>query len=126
MRPIHHRLEDRVRAHLFLCMLSYYLEWHLREAWAELTFRDECPPEQADPVAKAKRSGAAAAKASRKRTSGGGTPHSFESLIAELALRTRNAILLSTTGATFEQLSRPSPLQARAMALVEQKIPKQA
>ncbi len=126
VRPIHHRLEDRVRAHLFLCMLSYYLEWHLREAWAELTFRDECPPEQADPVAKAKRSGAATAKARRKRTARGEAPHSFESLIAELALRTRNAILLSTTGATFEQLSRPSPLQARAMALVEQKIPKQA
>ncbi len=92
VRPIHHRLEDRVRAHLLLCMLSCYLEWHLREAWAELTFRDECPPTQPDPVAKAERSGAAAAKARRKRTARGETPHSFESLIAELSLRTRNKV----------------------------------
>jgi hypothetical protein len=46
LRPVHHRLEDRVRAHVFLCMLAYYLAWHLREAWAELLFKDECPPTQ--------------------------------------------------------------------------------
>ncbi len=125
VRPIHHRLEDRVRAHLFLCMLSYYLEWHLREAWAELTFRDECPPEQADPVAKAKRSGAATAKARRKRTARGEAPHSFESLIAELSLRTLNTVRVGESTATFERLSEPNPVQARALELVES-IPKQA
>ena len=125
VRPIHHRLEDRVRAHLFLCMLSYYLEWHLREAWAELTYRDECPPEQADPVAKAKRSSSAADKARRKRSARGETPHSFESLIAELSLRTRNTIRVGESGATFERLSEPNAVQARALELVDS-IPKHA
>lgn len=125
VRPIHHRLEDRVRAHLFLCMLSYYLEWHLREAWAELTFRDERPPEQADPVAKAKRSGAATAKARRKRSARGEAPHSFESLIAELSLRTRNTVRVGESAATFERLSEPNPVQARALELVSS-IPKHA
>ena len=125
VRPIHHRLEDRVRAHLFLCMLAYYLEWHLREAWAELTFRDECPPEQADPVAKAKRSAAAAEKASRKRTVREEAPHSFESLLAELSLRTRNTIRVGESTATFERLSEPNAVQARALELVDA-IPKQA
>ncbi len=126
VRPIHHRLEDRVRAHLFLCMLSCYLEWHLREAWAELTFRDECPPEQPDPVAKAERSSSAAAKARRKRTARGSEPHSFESLIAELGLRVRNTIRVAGTGAGFERLTEPNDVQARALALVEQRIPKHA
>lgn len=125
VRPIHHRLEERVRAHLFCCMLAYYLEWHLREAWAELTFRDECPPEQPDPVAKAKRSGAATEKAHRKRTARGEAPHSFESLIAELSLRTRNTVRIGESGASFERLSEPNPVQARALELVAA-IPKQA
>ncbi len=125
VRPIHHRLEDRVRAHIFCCMLSYYLEWHLREAWAELTFRDECPPAQADPVAKAKRSAAATGKARAKRTSRGETPHSFESLIDELSLRTRNTIRVEGAEASFEQLSEPNELQARALELIE-RIPKHA
>lgn len=126
VRPIHHRLEQRVRAHLLLCMLAYYLEWHLREAWAELTFRDECPPAQSDPVAKAKRSGAATDKAHRKRTSNGESPHSFESLLAELGLRTCNTIRLRFSGATFDRLSEPTPLQDRAMQLIEQRVPKLA
>jgi hypothetical protein len=124
VRPIHHRLEDRVRTHLFICMLAYYLEWHLREIWAELTFRDECPPEQPDPVAKARRSGAAAEKARRKRTAGGAI-HSFESLIAELALRTRNTVRVGDSEATFERLSEPNAVQALALELVDS-IPKQA
>jgi len=123
VRPIHHRLEDRVRAHLFCCMLAYYLEWHLREAWAELTFRDERPPTQPDPVAKAKRSAAATGKARAKRTSRGETPHSFESLLAELGLRTRNTVRVGDSEASFEQLSEPSEVQARALELVET-IPK--
>jgi hypothetical protein len=125
VRPIHHRLEDRVRAHLFLCMLSYYLEWHLREAWAELTFRDQSPPAQSDPVAKAKRSAAATRKARTKRTTSGFEPHSFESLLAELARRTRNTIKVGDSEAGFEQLSEPNPLQARALKLIDS-IPKHA
>lgn len=125
IRPIHHRLADRVRAHLFICMLSYYLEFHLRGAWAELTFKDECPPTQPDPVAKAKRSASATTKARTKRTSRGEAPHSFESLIKELSLRTRNTICLGDSEASFERLSEPNPLQARALELLE-RIPKHA
>ena len=106
-------------------MLSYYLEWHLREAWAELTFRDECPPVGADPVAKAKRSEAATRKARRNRTSRDEAPHSFESLIDELSLRARNTIRVEGTEAGFERLTEPNAVQARALELVE-RIPKHA
>ena len=125
IRPIHHRLADRVRAHLLICMLSYYLEFHLRGAWAELTFKDEFPPTQVDPVAKAKRSPSATQKAQAKRTSRGEAPHTFKSLIKELSLRTRNTICLGDSEAGFERLSEPNPLQARALELLE-RIPKHA
>jgi transposase len=125
IRPIHHRLEDRVRAHLLICMLSYYLEFHLRDAWAELTFKDEYPPTQPDPVAKAKRSASATQKAQTKRTSRGEVPHSFESLIKELSLRTRNTICLGDPETGFERLSEPTELQARALELLD-RIPKHA
>jgi transposase len=126
IRPIHHRLEDRVRAHVFLCMLAYYLEWHLRAAWAELTFTDECPPTSPDPVAKASRSRAAERKARTKRTNTGEAPHSFRSLISELGLRTSNTIRVEGTDASFTQLSEPTRLQAHALELVETNVPKLA
>ena len=119
IRPIHHRLEERVRAHIFLCMLAYYLEWHLREAWAELTFEDESPPLAADPVAKAERSPAAKRKSSSKRTASGGRCHSFRSLLRELALVVRNTVELPATGATFASLTEPDPTQARALELAD-------
>ncbi len=78
IRPIHHRLEQRVRAHVFLCMLAYYLTWHLREAWTELLFKDEQPPLATDPVAKASRSPAAERKAQTKRTAAGEPCHSYK------------------------------------------------
>ena len=118
IRPIHHRLEDRVRAHVFLCMLSQYLEWHLREAWAELIFKDECPPERPDPVAKAMRSPEAERKARTKRTGQGHPCNSLRSLLEELALQTRNTVRVDGTDATFEQLTKPSELQARAHELI--------
>lgn len=117
LRPIHHHLEGRVRAHVFVCMLAYYLEWQLRSAWAELTFKDEAPPERASPVAKAQRSAAAERKAQSKRTRRSEPAHSFESLLAELATVTRNTIKLAGTGATFDKLAKPTPLQARALEL---------
>ena len=119
IRPIHHRLEGRVRAHVFLCMLALYLEWHLREAWRELTFADEEPPQSADPVAKARRSEGAQAKAKTKRTRAGESAQSFRDLLAELSLQTKNEIRLPGTDATFDQLSEPTPLGARALELVE-------
>jgi len=119
LRPIHHRLEDRVRAHVFLCMLAYYLAWHLREAWAELLFKDECPPTQADPVAKATRSAAAQRKARTKRTAAGEPCHSLDTLLSELSTRCRNTIRLHSTGASFDQLTEPTQAQARALELID-------
>jgi len=117
IRPIHHRLEDRVRAHVLLCMLAYYLTWHLREAWAPLLFKDDQPPINPDPVSKADRSPPAKRKAQTKRTANGQPCHSYRSLIAELATLTRNTIRLPGAQATFNKLAEPTPLQARALEL---------
>jgi hypothetical protein len=117
IRPIHHRLEDRVRAHVLLCMLAYYLTWHLRAAWAPLLCKVEQPPINSDPVAKADRSPAAKRTAQTKRTATGEPCHSYRTLIAELATLTRNTIRLPGAPATFDKLTEPTPLQARALDL---------
>ena len=119
LRPIHHRLEDRVKAHVFLCTLSYYLSWHLRRALKPLLFDDEQPPERADPVAKASRSQPAARKAQTRRTASGEPCHSLQTLLPELATRCRNTIRLPATGATFDQPTEPTPTQARALELID-------
>jgi hypothetical protein len=118
LRPIHHHLDERVRAHVFLCMLAYYLEWHLRQALAELLFDDERPPLRADPVAKAERSAAARRKAARKRTTSGERCHSFQTLIAELALVVRDTNRITDTGASFEKVTKPNTVQTHALELV--------
>jgi transposase len=117
IRPIHHHLEHRVKAHVFLCTLAYYLTWHLKQAWAPLIFKDEQPPTATDPVAKATRSAAAQRKTQTKRTATGEPCHSYRSLITELATLTRNTIRLPHTDATFDKLAEPTPLQARALDL---------
>ena len=114
IRPIHHHLETRVRAHVLLCMLAYYLTWHLKAAWTPLLFTDEQRPVAADPVAKATRSPAAQRKASTKRTTAGEPCHSYHSLLDELATQTRNTIRLPGASATFDKLTQPTDLQARA------------
>ena len=119
LRPIHHRLAQRVRAHLFLCMLAYYLEWHLRYVWRELLYADEQPPLAADPVAPQRRSPEAERKAQRKRTTTGEPCHSWPTLMRHLALRTRNTIRLADTQANFEKLTEPTPIQTRALELVQ-------
>jgi Transposase DDE domain len=119
IRPIHHRLEDRVRAHVFLCTLAYYLTWHLRQAWTPLLFNDELPLTPIDPVAKATRSRSAQRKAQTKRTTTGERVHSYKSLLAELATLTRNTIHLPGTHATFHKLAEPTPTQAHALELAE-------
>jgi Transposase DDE domain len=123
LRPIHHRLDERVRAHVFLCMLSYYLAWHLRQAWKPLLFDDEHPPTQRDPVAKARRSPQAEQKARSKRTATGDRCHSLTTLLDELATRARNTIRLHHSGATFDQLTKPTSTQARALALINDYTP---
>jgi hypothetical protein len=119
LRPIHHRLEDRVKAHVFLCTLSYYLAWHLRQAWKPLLFDDEQPPIQPDPVANARRSPQAEQKARSKRTTSGERCHSLATLLDDLATHTRNTIRPHRSSATFEQLTKPTDTQARALALIE-------
>ena len=111
------RLEDRVKAHVLLCMLAYYLTWHLRQAWAPLLFKDEHPPLADDPVAKANRSPAAQRKAQTKRTTTGEPCHSYRSLTADLATLTRNTIRLPGAQATFDKQTKPTQLQARALEL---------
>ena len=117
IRPIHHHLERRVRAHVLLCMLALYVEHHLREVWRELTFTDEHPPHRPDPVAKATRSASAHTKANTRRTASGYPAHTFHSLLAELATQTRNTIRVPGSDATFTKLANPTPLQARALEL---------
>lgn len=119
IRPIHHRLEHRVRAHVFLCTLALYLEWHLRHAWRELTFADEQPPDRPDPVAKATRSPAADRKAATKKTTTGEPAHSLRGLLAELATQTRNTIRIADSPTTFTKLTKATPLHARALDLAD-------
>jgi len=117
IRPIHHHLEHRVRAHVLLCMLAYYLTWHLKAAWTPLLFADEQRPVAADPVAKATRSPAAKRKAQTKRTTADEPCHSYHSLLSELATMTRNTIRPLGAPATFDKLTKPTDLQARALDL---------
>jgi hypothetical protein len=119
IRPIRHRREDRVRAHAFLCLLAYYLESHLRAAWAPLLFQDEQPPLSADPVGKAERSQAAKRKASTQKTADGDTCHSFTSLLGELALIVRNTNRVRESQATFDTVTEPNHTQARALELIQ-------
>jgi transposase len=123
VRPIHHRLEDRVRAHLLICLLAEYLRWHLRHAWAELLFQDDNPACSTDPVAKATRSREASRKAGRRRTPTHEPCHTLHSLFDELENRTRNTIRVNGSDATFPQLSTPTELQALALTLIDQRVP---
>jgi len=124
VRPIRHRTEDHVRAHIFLCLLAYYVEWHMRKAWAPLLFDDEeldADRKTRDPVAPAKPSRSAKKKKTSRRTDDGLPIHSFQTLLAELGTRCRNRCRTKTgkTGFTFDQVSAPSPLQKRALELLE-------
>jgi hypothetical protein len=117
IRPIHHHLENRVRTHVLICMLAYYLTWHLKAAWKPLLFTDEHKPVNPDPVAKAVRSPAAERKARTKRTSTGGPAHSYRTLLTELATQTRNTMRLTGRTDTLEKLTQPTEQQARALDL---------
>ena len=124
VRPIHHRLADRVRAHILLCMLAFYVEWHMREAWRELMFADTDQAAKAtrDPVAPAKRSASAQRKAEAKHTDDKQPVHSFATLMAELATVVRNTCRTPSAGAdapTFEVLTTATAHQQRAMALIQ-------
>ena len=128
VRPIHHRLEDRVRAHIFLCMLAFYVEWHLRESLRPLLFADEmteAEKDQRDPVAPAKRSADALRKTKTKKLDDGTPVHSFRTLLNDLSLIVRSTCRASGAkpdAPTFEVVTRLTEKQRRAFELIE-KIP---
>ncbi|HKN27566.1 MAG TPA: IS1634 family transposase [Roseiarcus sp.] len=125
VRPIHHRRAHRVRAHVFLCMLAYYVIWHMKRDLAPMLFKDDDPKaaaaERSSPVAKAKVSPAARRKAISRRTNDGQPVHSFRTLLQDLASLTRNSVRFGDARPTTI-LSRPTPIQARAFDLLGLKI----
>ena len=123
LRPVFHHLEERVRAHVLICMLACYLTWHLRRAWAPLTFTDEQPPGQDNPVTPARRSAAAQAKASGQYDPAGQPYRSFRSLIEHLATLTRNQVRFAGTRATVPMLAEPTTAQREAFRLIGAPIP---
>jgi hypothetical protein len=127
VRPIYHYLVDRVRAHVFLCMLAYYVEWHMRQALAPLLFDDDdkatAEAQRDSPVVPAKPSPSARDKARTLRTEDGFPVHSFQTLLADLATIAKNHIRLKLPGAdSFDQITRPTPLQRTAFDLLGVKL----
>jgi hypothetical protein len=123
LRPVFHRLEDRVKAHVLICMLACYLTWHLRKAWAPLTFTDENPPTPANPAAPARRSARAQVKASRQHDESGLPHHSFRGLLNHLATLTRNDVRFADATATVPILTEPTSGQREAFHLIGAPIP---
>jgi hypothetical protein len=123
LRPVFHRLTRRVQAHVLICMLAAYLVWHLRRAWAPLTYTDEDPPQQANPVAPARRSQAAAAKAARQHDQDGRPYRSFRGLLEHLATLTRNQVRFAGAGTEIPVLAEPTSAQRQAFDLIGAAIP---
>jgi len=123
IRPIHHRRNHRVRAHVLLCMLAYYLEWHMRQALKPILFDDHdkqaAEAARSSVVAKAERSEAAKRKISTKRTDDDLPVHSFQSLLADLATFTRNTMMMGDSSATFVLYPKLTPVQERAFQLLD-------
>jgi len=121
LRPVHHYLSDRVRAHVLICMLAQYLTWHLRRALAPLTYTDQHPPQRENPVAPAERSASAARKTARHTNDDGIALRSFRGLLDHLATLTRNTITFGDR--TFDKISTPTEVQQRAFDLLGAPIP---
>jgi hypothetical protein len=124
VRPIHHRTADRVRAHILLCLLAYYVEWHLRRAWEPLLFEDEELSEDRrtrDPVAPAQSSASARRKKKTHATPGGLPVQSFRTLMAHLGTRCRNCCIVSADPnyTPFHQVTEADALQAEALRLIK-------
>ena len=121
VRPIHHHLEDRVRAHVFLCMLAYYVEWHMRRALAPMLFDDHDPAAgqalRSSIVAPARRSPSAEDKTQNKRTADGLPVHSFQTLLQDLRTIALNKVQMND--ATFDMVTAPTPVQQRALDLLK-------
>jgi hypothetical protein len=123
LRPVFHRLEERVKAHVLICMLACYLTWHLRKAWAPLTFTDEHPPAAGNPVAPARRSAAAQAKASAQHDPAGRPYRSFRGLLEHLATLPRNQVRFAGATADVPMLTEPTSTQREAFSLIGAPIP---
>jgi hypothetical protein len=123
LRPVFHRLEERVKAHVLICMLACYLTWHLRKAWAPLTFTDENPPAAGNPLAPAHRSAAAQAKASGQHDAAGRPYRSFRSLLEHLATLPRNQVRFAGTQVTMPMLTEPTSAQREAFTLIGAPVP---
>jgi hypothetical protein len=123
VRPIHHRVADRVRSRIFLCLLAYYVEWHTREAWRPLLFADEAQAAKAhrDPVAPAQRSEAADIKAATHRLRNGASVHSFRTPLEDLSFTVRNTCRTQTGKDTLTcaVVTTPTPAQRRALDLLK-------
>lgn len=123
LRPIYHRLEDRVRAHVLIVMLAAYLTWHLRRTLAPLTFTDPHPPARTDPVAPAQRSESATRKASRRKDEHDQPVRSFRTLLDHLGTLTRNNIQYGPQGPVVPTLAVPTQTQRRVFELLDTVIP---
>ena len=123
LRPVFHRLEERVKAHVLICMLACYLTWHLRRVWAPLTFTDQNPPAPENPVTQASRSAAAQAKASYQYDQAGQPYHSFRGLLEHLATLTRNQVRFVGTQAAIPMLAEPTSAQREAFDLIGVPVP---
>ena len=123
LRPVSRRLEERVRAHVLICMLACYLTWHLRRAWAPLTFTDQDPPAPDNPAAAARRSAAAQVKASYQHDPAGQPYRSFGGLLEHLATLTRNQVRYTGTQVTIAMLTEPTSTQRQAFQLIGAPIP---
>ena len=123
LRPVFCRLEERVRAHVLICMLACYLTWHLRRTLAPLTFTDQDPPRRDNPVTPARRSAAAQAKASYRYDQAGQPYHSFRGLLEHLATLTRNQVRYTGTQVTIAMLTEPTSIQRQAFQLLGAAIP---
>ena len=122
VRPLHHRRADRVRAHVLLCMLAYYVQWHMRRDLAPLLFDDHDPAaaeqRRTSIVARARRSPAALAKAGRKRTDDDLPVHSFRTLLTDLGTLVVNTMQVAGDGSTFTLQTEPTPFQQRCFELL--------
>jgi hypothetical protein len=123
LRPVSRRLTTRVKALVLICMLAAYLTWHLRKAWAPLTYTNEDPPQQASPVAPARRPASAAAKAARQHDQDGRPYRTFRGLLAHLATLTRNQVRFGGTGPEIPILAEPTSEQRQAFDLIGTPIP---
>jgi hypothetical protein len=125
LRPIHHRLEDRVKAHALVCFLATYVTFHLRRTLAPLTFTDTAPPVTTDPVVPAARSSSAKKKDAKKKNAVGEPVRAFRELLEHLGTLTRDTLRVAGTGGvTFDLVATPTPIQRRVFELLGASVPR--